>query len=101
LPASSSLEFSTAITPTTRPSGHAITLSAVEHDGSIDQSGDPLTIVNDLISNGTTIGEGQVDCILSGRVRKDPDSVVRVRVVDAYVVLICARIRGWDDSTAR
>jgi hypothetical protein len=58
---------STAGTPTTKPSVHTMTITAVEHDLSIKRSGNTITIVNNLMSNGTKIGEGQVDCILSGR----------------------------------
>jgi len=44
-----------------------ITVKAVEHDLSIKQSGNTVTIVNNLLSNGKKIGEGQVVCFLSGR----------------------------------
>ena len=44
-----------------------ITLKAVEHDLSIKQSGNTVTIVNNLLSSGKKIGEGQVVCSLSGR----------------------------------
>ena len=64
---SSTKTTSTAITPPTKPSVRTITVTAVEHDLSIKQSGNTITIVNNLMSNGTKIGEGQVDCILSGR----------------------------------
>ncbi|MBV8951031.1 MAG: hypothetical protein JOZ99_09155 [Actinobacteria bacterium] len=57
-----------ASAPHPRSSGvRTITLHAVEHDLSIKASGNVVTIVNDLLSDGHKIGEGQVECLLSGR----------------------------------
>jgi len=46
---------------------HTITTSVVEHDLAIKQSGNTVTVVNELLSNGKKIGTGQVDCVLAGR----------------------------------
>ena len=54
-------------TPTTKPGVRTITVKAVEHDLSIKQSGNTVTVVNNLLSDGKKIGEGQVVCSLSGR----------------------------------
>ncbi len=54
-------------TVTTKPSVRTITLKAVEHDLSLKESGNTVTIFNNLLSNGKKIGEGQVECFLSGR----------------------------------
>jgi len=66
---SSTKSTSTPTSPATTPSVRTMTLKAVEHDISIKQSGNTVTIVNDLLSNGKKIGEGQVECFLSGRGR--------------------------------
>ena len=58
---------STPISQKAKPTVRTLTFTAVEHDLSIKQSGSAVTIVNDLMSNGKKIGEGQVDCFLSGR----------------------------------
>jgi len=60
----------TAAGPTTIPTRspvHTITTSVVEHDLAIKQSGNTVTVVNGLLSNGRKIGTGQVDCVLAGR----------------------------------
>lgn len=64
---SSSNQTASTPRPTTRAGTRTITLHAVEHDLSIKSSGSIITIVNDLLSDGHKIGEGQVECILSGR----------------------------------
>jgi hypothetical protein len=64
---SSSTKTTSTPTPPTTSNVRTITLTVVEHDLSIKQSGNTITIVNNLISNGAKIGEGQVDCTLSGR----------------------------------
>jgi len=64
---SSTKATSTPTTPTARPSIRTVSLTAVEHDLSIKQAGNTITIVNDLMSDGKKIGEGQVECFLSGR----------------------------------
>ena len=64
---SSTKATSTPGVHTTKPSVRTITVKAVEHDLSIKQAGNTVTIVNDLLSNGRKIGEGQVVCFLSGR----------------------------------
>jgi hypothetical protein len=46
-----------------------MTISVVEHDLSIKQSGDTVTVVNELLANGKKIGTGQVNCVRSGRSR--------------------------------
>jgi hypothetical protein len=66
---SSTKATSTPSSATSEPSVRTITLKAVEHDISIKQSGNTVTIVNDLMSNGRKIGQGQVECFLSGRGR--------------------------------
>jgi len=52
---------------TAKPNVRTITFKAVEHDLSLKPSGNTVTIVNNLLSNGKKIGEGQVVCFLSGR----------------------------------
>ena len=64
---SSSKAVSKLSSAATDPSVRTITLTAIEHDISIKQSGNTVTIVNDLMSNGKKIGQGQVECFLSGR----------------------------------
>ena len=64
---SSTKTASAPTTVTTTPSFHTITLQAVEHDLSLKESGNTVTIFNNLLSNGKKVGEGQVECFLSGR----------------------------------
>jgi hypothetical protein len=64
---SSGKAASTPISQATKPSVRTVTLRAVEHDLSIKESGNTVTIVNNLMSNGKKIGTGQVSCLLSGR----------------------------------
>jgi hypothetical protein len=54
-------------TTTARPRVRRLTFHVVEHDRSLKQTGNTVTIVNDLLSHGKRIGTGQVDCVLSGR----------------------------------
>lgn len=64
---SSKSSSATDVKQSTRSSTRTITLTAVEHDVSIKEAGTTVTIVNDLMSNGKKIGEGQLECFLSGR----------------------------------
>jgi hypothetical protein len=67
LAACSSSSKATPTPATAKPSIRTITVKAVEHDLSIKRSGNSVTVVNNLMSNGKKIGEGQVECFLSGR----------------------------------
>ena len=65
--ASSAKATSTPTSQAPKPSVRTVTLRAVEHDLSIKEAGNTVTIVNNLMSGGKKIGEGQVSCLLSGR----------------------------------
>jgi hypothetical protein len=44
----------------------AVTVKVVEHQTSLMPAGNTLTLTNDLLQNGKTIGSNQVGCFLTG-----------------------------------